>query len=629
MERVLIIAGALHLGGAERIAANICRFALRDEFEFHYLVFDGYENVYGPEIEAAGGKVISVPSPRDGYLQYCRTLSGLIRKYRYSVVHSHTQFNSGLNLWIAKRKGVPIRIAHSHTTKTECTVSLIQKAYEQAMRYMIRRTATHLLACGIEAGNWMFGAQTFQKKGSVLRNGIDVSAYLFSEENRRRSRQTYGISPDAFVIGHAGTLLPLKNQEFLIRLMPRIHEARPNARLLLLGAGEPEERSRLEAVARDCGVSDSVLFAGGVQNVHELLSAMDVFAFPSLREGTPLALLEAQANGLPCIVSDRIPKDAFLTDLIVPMDLNDPTGWATALLHAARSHPARYSEQIIQQGYDFHDAYQMIYALYRSMGTVSFSFDDGRGDNTAAADEIFVPMGLPITLNITTGYVDGSCPAELLPCEKPPMTIPDIQRLAALPKVEIAMHGDHHMNTAVDILRGSQKLHDWLRIPDDALLGFASPGSGMSISYFQSPECAQLRNHLAYMRSGLRITSKKAVRVLCRKVARVLHLPVFYRIAYHDTIMTDCDRKILYSVPVMGDITVAQLLAVIRSCIKRRGALVLMFHSVEADTSQRDPWTWSVEKMKRLCAAIHSLEEQGLLTACTTMEQFQRLRERR
>ena len=229
MKKILIIPGALHMGGAERVAANISTYAPKGEFEFHYLVFEGYDNLYGPEIEARGGKVITVPSPNSGYMTYIRRVSKLMRENRYDVVHSHTMFNSGINLAVAKRNKAPVRIAHSHTTRTERPVSLSQKIYEKLMQKLIVHSATDFIACGVEAGEWLFGKRTFKKHGIVVNNGIDTGAFAFSQQNRDRIRENYGIPADAFVIGHSGTMIPLKNQEFLIRLMPKIRKTVPTS----------------------------------------------------------------------------------------------------------------------------------------------------------------------------------------------------------------------------------------------------------------------------------------------------------------------------------------------------------------------------------------------------------------
>ena len=628
MKKVLIIAGALHLGGAERVAANLSKYAPVGEFEFHYLIFDGYENVYGPEIEANGGKVISIQPPGKGYLRYCRSLAAMIRKNSYSVVHSHTQFNSGLNLAVAKHCGVPIRIGHSHTTKTERKVSLAQKGYEGIMRLLLRRTATHFLACGEEAGVWMFGKKAFTKHGKVLKNGIDLAAYAWSEDNREKFRKVYGIDQDAFVIGHAGTLLPLKNQEFLIRLLPELLANKPKAVLLLLGAGTEDEKNRLQEIAQELGVEKSVVFGGGVSNVNEILSAMDVFAFPSLREGTPLALLEAQANGLPCVISDRIPKDAQLTELISALPLEDEASWIDRICSVRRGEVNAGAKALAALGYDSASAYESVYDIYRSMATVSLSFDDGRGDNTDILDQYLLPQGIPATLNITTGYVDGSCPEALRPSEKPPMTVSDVLRFYDHPLIEIAMHGDQHQNTEEDILRGKQKLLEWLQLSPHAQLGFASPGSGLSLERFRSAEGEGLRRSMVYFRTSLRVCSFAPLRTILRKAGRVIHLRCLYRFGYHDTVMTKADGQILYSVPVMRDATVGQVLSVVRDAIRRRGAVVLMLHSILDENSGKDNWTWERGRLETLCRELKRLEQEGKLSICKTIDQYHMLQRR-
>lgn len=362
MRKVLIIAGGLQIGGAERVAANISKYAPKDQFEFHYVVFEGIENAYGPEIERAGGTVFTIPSPSKGYREYMHTLASLIKQHQYTAVHSHTMFNSGINLLVAMIYGVPCRIAHSHTTKTERKTSIKQKAYQQIMRAIIHMTATDLFACGVDAGYWMFGKRAFQKKGILISNGIDIEEFAWVPEKRARIRQMYGWE-DAFLIGHSGTLLPLKNQKFLIEILPEILKKQPNAKLALLGNGTPEYTQELMRMAQARNVEDKVFFCGSVRNVFDYLNAFDVFAFPSLREGTPLALIEAQTNGLPCVISDRIPKDVHLTNLITAIPLEEETSWITEICEAKRN-IHNYAEEIASKGYSAKNAYQPIYDAY-------------------------------------------------------------------------------------------------------------------------------------------------------------------------------------------------------------------------------------------------------------------------
>ena len=621
----------MQLGGAERVAANISICAPAEEFEFHYLVFEGYDNVYGPEIELHGGKIITVPSPSSGYLEYIKSLFALFRENRYYAVHSHTMFNSGINLLIAKLNNIPVRIAHSHTTRTETHVSLVQKAYELIMRGLILYSSTDLYACGVEAGKWLFGSHQFYKRGHVIHNGIDTEAFMYSTENRSTIRALYGISDDELVIGHSGSLIPLKNQEFLIQLLPDILRLNPKTRLMLLGAGDKAEAQRLMSIAQKLQVTEHVIFCGGVLNVNEHLSAMDIFAFPSLREGTPLALIEAQANGLPCIISEQIPDDVMLTDLIHVVSLSKQKEWVNCILNSCRFRPQEYSAQIVQAGYSLKTSFIPLYSRYRGerlrlTSAISFSFDDARGDNTFVFDNILKQYGFPATLNVTTGYVDGTCPHDFSPSQKPAMSKADIIRLWKNSLIEVALHGDKHINTTDDADNCRKKLNAWLDAPVGIKYGFASPGSGMSLKAFRSQDFAMFRASVLYMRTSFRIRSFTALRIMSRKIGRIAHIPSLYKIAYGDTIMRWRDGKIIYSIPVMKDTTVAQLKAVIGLCIKTSGNLVLMFHSILPSTRGEDNWTWSQSNFEKLCGWLQVQVKRGKLKVLTTAQLFEQMK---
>lgn len=355
MKKILIITSGVCIGGAEVFAVNISRFAPRDEFSFDYLVFEGYSQDFAPEIRARGDRVITVSSPHDGYSEYIKTLGKLIDENQYDVVHSHTQFNSGLNMMVAKKHHVPVRIAHSHTTAHENKESFKQRAYESVMRSLIKNCATDLCACGVEAGRWGFGKNDF----IVINNGIDTKRFRFDEGNRRRIRKKYSVPDDATLVGHCGTLSEVKNQEHIIRNLPS------NAYLMCVGRSPGGYGDFLRSVSKECGNEDRVILTGPIMNVEEYLSAFDVLAFPSLREGTPLALLEAQANGLPCVISQYVPEDVILTDLISVISLSDHNGWKTALDIVKRKDSVDYGEILYKKGFDVCSALAPLYDIYR------------------------------------------------------------------------------------------------------------------------------------------------------------------------------------------------------------------------------------------------------------------------
>lgn len=361
MKKILIICAGLCIGGVERFAANISIYAPKNEFSFDYLVFDEYPSDYVKEVESNGARVISIPSPKKEYIKYIKTLGELIDDNQYDVIHSHTQFNSGINLLIAKKHNVPIRIAHSHTSEHEHSIGLLKQTYENYMRKLIINNATNYCACGSDAGKWMYGNHSF----TIINNGIDVSNYQYNEANRDDIRNKYNLPSDAFVIGHSGTLSKLKNQEFLIELLPRLLKRNSKVYLMLLGDGSDDIKKHLRDLTKEYELTDRVIFTGSVNNVNEYLSAFDVFAFPSLREGTPLALIEAQANGLPCIINDVIPNDACLTDLITKVSIYDVDYWLSTITNAKRKNSIKYAKIIEETGYDINNAMIPLYELYR------------------------------------------------------------------------------------------------------------------------------------------------------------------------------------------------------------------------------------------------------------------------
>lgn len=348
MKRCLLITASLRIGGAEKVARDIGMNARRLGFEVDYLVFGDEICGYERELESGGCRMIHIPAPSESYIHYLKTLKRLMREKHYTVVHAHTMFSIGWAMLAAKQCGVPIRIAHAHSALNNGK-SVKKSIYEQLMRTLILHNATDLVACGNAAGIRLYGRDAYEKRGKCILNGIDVDRFAFSEEARDRIRSDLKIQND-FVIGHVGHLAAVKNQAFLIRLLPQIIEKKPNAKLLLLGDGE--DREKLTKLIRDMKLEDRVILTGNVRNVSDYLSAMDVFAFPSLFEGMPLSIVEVQANGLPCVLSTGVPQDVFLTDLLQLISLDYPDKWSDAICASRRCEVQRYSSELKTLGID-------------------------------------------------------------------------------------------------------------------------------------------------------------------------------------------------------------------------------------------------------------------------------------
>lgn len=363
MKTVLIVVGKLYIGGAERVCRNIGFYADPELFQIDYLVFGDYVGAYEQELLEKGCRIWHLPAPGENYFRFYTDLKQLILANRYDVVHCHTMFNSGLVLRAAKACGVPIRIAHSHSIRGPEHESLIQRSYEVMMRHWILRYATHRIGCGQAAGEWLFGKNAFRETGLVILNGIDLERFRFNPDIRAKLRRE-NCWDGKHVIGHAGHFEAVKNQLFLLKLMPELLKRKPDVRLVLLGDGR--DRPMLEQAVHAMKLEDVVSMPGNMSNVNEFLSAMDVFAFPSLYEGMPLSVLEAQANGLPCILSDRIPKDVFLTDLLNPLSLEaEPGVWMDALLSAKREKPEEYIDILKNQGFGVQEMLDKIYRIYQ------------------------------------------------------------------------------------------------------------------------------------------------------------------------------------------------------------------------------------------------------------------------
>lgn len=360
MKYILHIAASLEIGGAEKVARDIGLYPRAGEYETHYVVFGDKVGDYEPQLIARGCRIFHMASPGENYRAFLRNLEKLMRQYSYTAVHAHTMFNIGMVMWQAKRMGVPVRVAHSHSALDNQGGWKV-KAYEMVMRRLILSCATDLVACGEKAGIRLFGPSAYRKRAKLILNGIDVKAYRFDPSARSKIREQHNLK-DCFVIGHVGHLAAVKNQKFLLELMPCILEQKPNAMLLLLGEGS--DRTMLEEKIRELNLEDRVIMTGNVMNVAQYLSAMDVFAFPSLYEGMPLSIIEVQSNGLPCVLSTGVPRDVYLTDLICPLDLEEREKWIQAICSRCRRECEQYQQLLLHSCFDTSESIRKIYEIY-------------------------------------------------------------------------------------------------------------------------------------------------------------------------------------------------------------------------------------------------------------------------
>lgn len=290
-------------------------------------------------------------------LGYVRLLSRIAKEYDVMHVHGNSA-TIVLEMIAAKIAGVPIRIAHSHNTT--CRMKLIDKL----MRPLFYKLCNGRIACGKEAGEWLFGNRDF----IILNNGINTDKFKFDFGKRDEIRGKLGVG-NSVMIGHIGNFVSQKNHSFLIEVFYEFHKQNPNSKLLLLGDGPL--RDIIQNRVNFLDIASSVIFIGSVKNPNEYMNAMDMIIMPSLFEGLPLSMIEEQCNGLPILASDTISTDSNLTGLVKFKPLKDSAAeWAKEAVKIA-SVNIRNKEvsdiaigEIIKCGYSIKDSASQLKTYY-------------------------------------------------------------------------------------------------------------------------------------------------------------------------------------------------------------------------------------------------------------------------
>ncbi len=343
--RVLQVVTTMDRGGLETMLMNYYRHVDREKVQFDFLVHRQERAAYDDEIEALGGTIYRLPRLVPWSGAYLSALDAFFDGHpEYRVVHVHQDCLSSVILKVAARHGVPVRIAHSHSASQDKNLKYPVKLwYKRA----IPQYATDLFACGEGAGGWMFSGASYQ----IVNNAVDVGIFAYDTIKRKKIRHQLDIESE-LSIGHVGRFDHPKNHPFLLEIFSALLNEEPNAVLLLVGGGE--DMPKMQAKAQALGISEHVRFLGVRSDVADLMQAMDVFVFPSLYEGLPVTMVEAQAAGLPCIISDKVPPECILTDgLVDVMPLSaKPEVWAERILAKRAFERTDRREEIAAHGFD-------------------------------------------------------------------------------------------------------------------------------------------------------------------------------------------------------------------------------------------------------------------------------------
>lgn len=312
--KVLQVVNGMNIGGIQSFIMNLYRGIDKSLFDFVFLTYTQENCHYREEIEKTGGRLISIASGRNNSrIKHLCQLNAVIKRERPTVVHCHTYFDAAWVMLVAKHNGVPIRITHSHTTHG---YFLKHKFIHSLLAMMIRRSSNVMLACGKDAGMSLFKKQCFK----IVNNGIELEKFKYSEKDRIKIRKELRIDDATIVIGHVGRFSKEKNQVFLINLLKRLIQGEKSYKILLLGEGETKAFVQKNAQKND--LMNNVEFLGSVEDSFCYYNAFDYYVFPSIYEGFPVSLIEAQANGLPIIASSSIDSSSKINDNVIYLDLN-------------------------------------------------------------------------------------------------------------------------------------------------------------------------------------------------------------------------------------------------------------------------------------------------------------------
>lgn len=340
--RVAQVLNRMDSGGVEAVVMNYYRHIDRKQVQFDFYFAKDSVFPQREELEKMGAGIYPIPSYTKVF-SYHRVLHHAFKRGNYQIVHAHLSTMSVFPLFAAWRAGIPVRICHNHST------AHWGEGKKTLLKYLLRPFAkvfaTDYFACGEKAGRWMYGNRCFERGHvHVMPNAIDTKKFAYDEEAKRCLRAELGIPQDAFVLGHVGRFMYQKNHAFLLRVFQRLLSSRQDAWLLLIGEGERMKLIRSEV--EKMGIEGKVRFTGTRSDVAKLYSAMDVFCLPSFYEGLPVVALEAQANGLPCLFSDRMTKEVVLTPGARQLSIENPEPWVKAAQEAQRQNtcalPERY-----------------------------------------------------------------------------------------------------------------------------------------------------------------------------------------------------------------------------------------------------------------------------------------------
>lgn len=354
MKKVLMTAKHLDAGGVETFITGIYPYIDKEKYHIDFVISkkktkNDPKGYFEDDLVAQGAKIYRIAPKSRHFLQSCRDLKKILKEHpEYEIFHINDGGGAAIPLMVARMCGIKNNIVHAHNSSSKIgQQNIIMKLF----RSYVVRTAK-LVACAEDAGSWMFGKKADVE---VLHYGIDTRLFAYDEQNRKEVREELNIREGQFLIGHVGRFNVQKNHAFLIEIFKEVCRMIPDAKLLLIGTGELETDIRNKV--DELKLQDNVIFLGTTKQVYKYLSAMDLLLFPSLFEGFGIAHIEAQCNGLSCILSDTLTKECKITDKVKMLSLRENAEfWASTVVKALRDsdtdNRGEYEHIMREKGFD-------------------------------------------------------------------------------------------------------------------------------------------------------------------------------------------------------------------------------------------------------------------------------------
>ena len=346
MKRILVFGMTENAGGVERFLRNYYLHFDRSLLQMDFLCNSYNDVAYEEELRALGARFFHFTARSKNIVRYRKELNRFFRLHasEYDTIWVNVSSLANIDyLKLAKKYGIRRRIIHSHNSRN--MDSDLRGLLHAANRKIIGQYATDFWACSDEASKWFY-SEALRSEARIVKNALDLQEMAFSQEGRMAVRTRLGIG-NAYLIGNVGRFHFQKNQEWVLKVFAELRREMPDARLLLIGQGEDEDK--LHHLAAELDITDDVIFGGQVDRMADWLSAMDLFLFPSYFEGLPYSLLEAQANGLPVLASDgAVTSDSRISPVCRRLSLQRSTReWAMAAAWM-RKHDERIRQDILQ-----------------------------------------------------------------------------------------------------------------------------------------------------------------------------------------------------------------------------------------------------------------------------------------